>query len=289
MSRDNQREYQPGHVAKPDEGTILGHPPGLFLLFLVEMWERFSYYGMRGLLVLYLIAGLYSAKLPDGAEARFATGSVVEVTTAAGVAKGKVVRVFEDEQAADKGRMLQLSVPAADGTTESRTIALAEITAMTVGPGANPGPGWTTKTASTLYGWYTGLAYLFPIFGGIIADKLIGTHRSMVVGGLLIAIGHIVLGLSGFGALAHSDLGMSVFVAGLAIIVLGTGHFKPSVSVMVGQLYKQGDPRRDGAARGGAGPSGSPRAWRPPARSRRRGFLWRPRARRRPRATNTRS
>ena len=247
MSRDNQREFQPGHVAKPDEGTILGHPPGLFLLFFVEMWERFSYYGMRGLLVLYLIAGLYTAKLPDGAEARFATGSVVEVTTAAGVAKGKVVRVFEDEQAADKGRMLQLSVPAADGTSETRTIALAEITAMTVGAGANPGPGWTKKTASTLYGWYTGLAYLFPIFGGIIADKLIGTHRSMVVGGLLIAIGHVVLGLSGFGALAHSDVGMSVFVAGLAIIVLGTGHFKPSVSVMVGQLYKQGDPRRDGA------------------------------------------
>jgi POT family proton-dependent oligopeptide transporter len=247
MRRDDQRDFQTGHVAKPDEGTILGHPPGLFLLFLVEMWERFSYYGMRGLLVLYLIAGMYSAKLPGGAEARFATGSTVEVTTANGVEKGKVVRVIEEEHAADNARSLQMSVPLADGTSESRTIPFSAITAITVGPGANPGPGWTRKTASTLYGWYTGLAYLFPIFGGIIADKLIGTHRSMVIGGLLIAIGHIVLGLSGFGTLAHSDVGMSVFVAGLAIIVLGTGHFKPSVSVMVGQLYKQGDPRRDGA------------------------------------------
>jgi POT family proton-dependent oligopeptide transporter len=162
-----------GHgTSRAPAGTILGHPPGLFLLFLVEMWERFSYYGMRGLLVLYLIA---------------------------------------------------------------RTDAL------------NPGRGWSKADASTLYGWYTGLAYLFPIIGGIIADKLIGTHRSMLVGGLLISLGHVVLAISGLGDMAHNQLGMSVFVAGLAMIVLGTGHFKPSVSVMVGQLYRQGDPRRDGA------------------------------------------
>ncbi|MFO0832634.1 MAG: peptide MFS transporter [Phycisphaerales bacterium] len=156
--------------------TFLGHPRGLFLLFLVEMWERFSYYGMRGLLVLYLI--------------RAVTGD-------------------------DKG--------------------------------FNPGRGWSQADASTLYGWYTGLAYLFPILGGIIADKLIGTHRSMLMGGILIAIGHIILGVSGMGDLAHSQLGMTVFVMGLAVIVLGTGHFKPCVSVMVGQLYPEGDPRRDGA------------------------------------------
>lgn len=247
MSRDDRKPEQRGHVGSPDERTILGHPPGLFLLFLVEMWERFSYYGMRGLLMLYLIAGMYSARLPDGTEARFGTGSAVEVTTAAGATKGKVVRVFEEEQDGGKTRLLQLSVTGDDGTSATRTIPLSEISAVAVGEGANPGPGWSKKDASTLYGWYTGLAYLFPIFGGIIADKLIGTHRSMVVGGLLIAIGHIVLGASGFGPLAHSDVGMAVFVAGLAIIVLGTGHFKPSVSVMVGQLYKQGDPRRDGA------------------------------------------
>lgn len=163
-----------GHgTSRSPAGAILGHPPGLFLLFLVEMWERFSYYGMRGLLVLYLIA---------------------------------------------------------------RTDA-----------SFNPGRGWSKADASTLYGWYTGLAYLFPIIGGIIADKLIGTHRSMLVGGLLISLGHVVLAISGLGNMAHDHVGMSVFIAGLAMIVLGTGHFKPSVSVMVGQLYRQGDPRRDGA------------------------------------------
>ena len=159
-----------------DGPTFLGHPLGLFLLFFVEMWERFSYYGMRGLLVLYLIQAV--------------TG---------------------DEK------------------------------------GFNPGRGWSQHDASTLYGWYTGLAYLFPILGGIVADKLIGTHRSMLVGGILISIGHVILGISGIGAMAHTELGMAVFVMGLAVIVLGTGHFKPTVSVMVGQLYKQGDPRRESA------------------------------------------
>ncbi|MGE3109417.1 MAG: peptide MFS transporter [Phycisphaerales bacterium] len=109
------------------------------------------------------------------------------------------------------------------------------------------GRNWSKPTAAVLYGWYTGLAYLFPILGGIIADKLIGTHRSMLVGGVLIALGHIILGISGFGDLAYDRQGMALFIMGLAVIVLGTGHFKPCVSVMVGQLYPAGDPRRDGA------------------------------------------
>src|SRR5262245_36234306 len=159
--------------------TVLGHPPGLFLLFLVEMWERFSYYGMRGLLVLYLVHSATPA--PDAA------GFV------------------------------------------------------------NPGRGWSRADASLLYGWYTGLAYLLPIAGGLVADRFLGTHRSLVVGGLLIALGHTVLAVSGLGDLGHSQLGMSVFVLGLALIVIGTGHFKPCVSVMVGQLYPHDDPRRDGA------------------------------------------
>jgi POT family proton-dependent oligopeptide transporter len=159
--------------------TILGHPGGLFLLFLVEMWERFSYYGMRGLLVLYL----------------------VQATHPAAEASGFV----------------------------------------------NPGRGWSRSDASLLYGWYTGMAYLLPIVGGWVADRVLGTHRSMVVGGVLIALGHTVLAVSGLGALATNDVGMSVFVLGLVLIVIGTGHFKPCVSVMVGQLYGEGDPRRDGA------------------------------------------
>jgi proton-dependent oligopeptide transporter, POT family len=156
----------------PSSSTFLGHPRGLFLLFIVEMWERFSYYGMRALLVLYLI----------------------HETT-----------------------------------------------------GDNPGRGWSKADASNLYGWYTGFAYLMPLFGGMIADRLIGTHLSLIVGGIIIALGHVVLALSGFGSLAHSDLGMALFMMGLALIVIGTGHFKPTVSVMVGQLYAADDPRRDGA------------------------------------------
>ncbi|MBY0308219.1 MAG: oligopeptide:H+ symporter [Phycisphaerales bacterium] len=109
------------------------------------------------------------------------------------------------------------------------------------------GRSWVKAEANTLYGWYTGMAYLLPIIGGLIADKLIGTHRSMVVGGVLIALGHMILWASGIGTMSHSSTGMSVFVAGLALITIGTGHFKPSVSVMVGQLYPHGDPRRESA------------------------------------------
>jgi POT family proton-dependent oligopeptide transporter len=111
----------------------------------------------------------------------------------------------------------------------------------------NPGRGWSRGDASLLYGWYTGMAYLLPIVGGWIADRALGTHRSMIVGGLVIALGHTVLAVSGLGALHGTDLGMSVFVFGLALIVIGTGHFKPCVSVMVGQLYPDDDARRDGA------------------------------------------
>jgi POT family proton-dependent oligopeptide transporter len=111
----------------------------------------------------------------------------------------------------------------------------------------NPGRGWSRADASILYGWYTGLAYLLPIVGGWLADRVLGTHRSMVVGGLVIALGHTVLAVSGLGSLGTSELGMTIFVFGLALIVVGTGHFKPCVSVMVGQLYGPGDPRRDGA------------------------------------------
>lgn len=151
----------------------LKQPPGLWCLFIVEMWERFSYYGMRAILVLYLVAEW--------------------------------------------------------------------------GPGmANPGRSWTDAQASHLYGYYTGLVYLTPILGGLIADRLIGTHRSMVAGSLLIALGHVTLAISGIGEWASNHAGMSIFITGLALIILGTGHFKPCVSVMVGQLYEEHDPRRDG-------------------------------------------
>ncbi len=163
-----------------------GHPPGLWVLFITEMWERFSYYGMRALLVLYLIAS-------------------TEATLA-------------------------------DGT-----------------PNDNPGFGWQEVNAYGLYKFYTFGVYLTPLAGGWLADKFLGTHRSMLIGGWIIALGHITLaGTELFGITAGEVVTMQsstgaylTFMAGLALIVIGTGFFKPCVSVMVGQLYGEDDPRRD--------------------------------------------
>jgi len=162
-------------------------PKGLWVLFIAEMWERFSYYGMRALLVLYLIAST-SDELAEGA------------------------------------------------------------------PNPNPGFGWTEEAAYLLYGLYTWAVYLTPIIGGWLADLFLGTHRSMIVGGWIIAAGHILLGATElFGITAGAAVtlqtgpgALTCFIAGLVLIIVGTGFFKPCVSVMVGQLYGVGDVRRDG-------------------------------------------
>jgi POT family proton-dependent oligopeptide transporter len=133
-------------------------PPGLFLLFAVEMWERFSFYGMRAILALF------------------------------------------------------------------------------VADSARGGLGWSKADASNLVGTYGMFAYGLPVIGGYLADRFLGTHRSMVIGGLIIAAGHFCLAVPA----------KATFFAGLALIVIGTGFFKSNVSTMVGQLYPQGDRRRDG-------------------------------------------
>lgn len=133
--------------------SFFGHPRGLGLLFAAEMWERFSFYGMRALLVLYL------------------------------------VNVLE----------------------------------------------WDKVSAASLYGTYTMLVYLTPLIGGYLADRYIGTHRALLIGGAVISAGHFVLALPG----------MQAFYAGLGLVVIGTGFFKANVSTMVGQLYEAGDTRRD--------------------------------------------
>ena len=162
-------------------------PKGLWVLFIAEMWERFSYYGMRALLVLYLIAST-SEELANGA------------------------------------------------------------------PNVNPGFGWTEDAAYLLYGLYTWAVYLTPILGGWLADRFLGTHRSMILGGWIIAAGHITLaGTELFGITAGEAVTLQTgpgallcFVAGLVLIIIGTGFFKPCASVMVGQLYTGADVRRDG-------------------------------------------
>jgi len=147
------------------KGEFLGHPKGLYLLFATEMWERFSYYGMRALLVLTLVAG-----------------------------------------------------------TEA----------------ANPGFGWGQGDALRLYGLYTALVYLTPLFGGWLADNYIGQRKSVIIGGLVMAAGQFVLAYSLPGSIA-------LFYVGLALLIIGNGFFKPNISTMVGDFYAEGDARRDGA------------------------------------------
>ena len=176
----------PGETELEAPPTTTGHPKGLWVLFITEMWERFSYYGMRALLVLYLIAST-NETLPDGSA------------------------------------------------------------------NMNPGFGWDADRAYHLYALYTWAVYLTPIAGGWLADKFLGTHRSMLIGGWIIALGHITLAATElFGVSAGDVVGMNAstgayitFMAGLWLIIIGTGFFKPCVSVMVGQLYAPGDPRRD--------------------------------------------
>ncbi len=139
---------------------LFGHPVGLYVLFFTEMWERFSYYGMRAILVLYLVSATQ---------------------------------------------------------------------------GGNAGLGWTNAEALALYGWYTMLVYVASIPGGIIADKLLGQKKTVLVGGIVLVAGH--------GILAVEE--MWAFYTGLGLIIAGVGMLKPNISTMVGGLYKEGDIRRD--------------------------------------------
>lgn len=135
-----------------------GHPRGLSTLFFTEMWERFSYYGMRGFLILYAVAPL-----------------------------------------------------------------------------ANGGLGFDVAHGASIYKWYTSSVWLTPIIGGIVADRLLGQYRSVLLGGTIIAIGHFTLA---FKALPS-------FYLGLTLIALGTGLLKPNISTIVGSLYEPGDAKRD--------------------------------------------
>lgn len=179
-------EETKGLAHGPKEPFDDKQPPGLWVLFITEMWERFSYYGMRALLVLYLVA------------------------------------------------------------STARTLESGE-------PNANPGFGWAEEDAYLLYGVYTFMVYVTSIFGGMVADKFFGTHRSLLVGGSIIALGHVALALTELFSIApgaavsmqSSPGALVMFLFGLALIIIGTGFFKPCVSVMVGQLYRENDPRRD--------------------------------------------
>ena len=192
-------DREPGGGVPPSE-IETQQPPGLWVLFITEMWERFSYYGMRALFVLFLIASV-----------------------------DKFVPMTTSDASGSAGQ------------------------AAVVQENFNPGFGWEKDDAYTLYGVYTFMVYLTSIFGGMIADRLLGTHRSMLFGGWIIALGHIVLAAMVFfpyelGTTVNESHGygaLMCFLVGCTLIIIGTGFFKPCVSVMVGQLYKKNDPRRD--------------------------------------------
>jgi len=136
-----------------DQRQFFGHPRGLSTLFFTEMWERFSYYGMRGFLILYMTKAL----------------------------------------------------------------------------------GFTDQHAGLAYGNYVSSVWLTPIIGGFIADRWLGQYRSVLIGGIIIALGHFTLAF-------HP---LPFLYVGLTLIVLGTGLLKPNISTIVGSLYEPGDERRD--------------------------------------------
>ena len=166
-------------TAAKSEATWLGHPRGLFVLFMTEMWERMSYYGMRSLLVLYMVNHLFIQ--PDVGE-----------------------RV--------------LGFTALKGALEAAF-----------------GPLATQALSSQVYGLYTGFVYFTPFFGGMLADRLLGRRKAVIVGGVLMAIGHFLMAAE------------NLFFPALMFLILGNGCFKPNISTQVGGLYPPGDPRRDSA------------------------------------------
>ncbi len=157
---------------------LFGHPRALSYLFATEMWERFSYYGMRALLVLYMVRYLLE---PQRA------GSVVGLASF----KSALEAVF--------------------------------------------GPLAMQPLASQIYGFYTGLVYLTPILGGLLADRALGQRRTVILGATLMAIGHFMM------AFEH------LFLLALIVLILGNGTFKPNISTQVGALYAPSDRRRDRA------------------------------------------
>src|SRR3984893_18078615 len=157
---------------------LFGHPRGLTFLFATEMWERFSYYGMRALLVLYMVKLLLLPGHADNVIGLAALRSLFESVS---------------------------------GSVDVQPLS------------------------SHIYGLYTGLVYLTPVFGGMLADRVLGQHRTILLGAAMMAIGHFMMAFE------------PLFLLALTTLILGNGAFKPNMSAQVGGLYAPGDRRRDRA------------------------------------------
>ncbi len=165
-------------LAETTPRDAFGHPRALGHLFGTEMWERFSYYGMRSLLVLYMVNHLLDPR---------------------------------------------------------RAGEVAGLETLRRGLGAVFGPLEIQPFASQIYGLYTGLVYLTPLFGGLLADRWLGQKRTVVLGACLMAAGHFMMAFE------------PLFLVALTLLILGNGAFKPNMVTQVGRLYAPGDARRDRA------------------------------------------
>jgi POT family proton-dependent oligopeptide transporter len=171
----DRTESLPAGAAK---GELFGHPLGLTYLFATEMWERFSYYGMRSLLVLYMTKYLLLGEHSSAVIGLLGVKRALEA-------------VF--------------------------------------------GPLDVQPLSSQIWGFYTGLVYFTPIFGGLLADRVLGQRRTVIVGAVLMAFGHFMMAVE------------NLFLFALLALILGSGCFKPNISTQVGGLYAPGDHRRDRA------------------------------------------
>ncbi len=225
MSTEATAEWQ-GPASKK---TIMGHPVGLFVLFFTEMWERFSYYGMRGLLKLYMVNYLFITLRQTYQGKAYDAAGDPDSIIGWGLIKSLLPAV---EPAALSKCVAEKSALLMKGDADAGIAGLAQDVAMNL---ANQTCS-VSPNASVLYGFYTGFVYLTPVLGGLIADRYLGQKKSVYVGAALMAIGQFTL----FGS-------ESLFFIGLLLLIIGNGFFKPNISTQVGNLYPPGDPRRDGA------------------------------------------
>ncbi|MRG92247.1 peptide MFS transporter [Polyangium spumosum] len=224
-----EKPAEPGFQGPKSKKEILGHPAGLFVLFTTEMWERFSYYGMRGLLKLYMVNFLFvTIRQRYQGQAYDATGNPGDVLGWSFI-RGLLPQV----DPATLGQCVNDKVTALVQGDPTKNIApMAADVARSVAEQTCA----MQPVASTIYGWYTGLVYLTPLFGGFMADRYLGQKRSVYLGGTLMALGQFTL-------FANENL----FFVGLLLLIIGNGFFKPNISTQVGNLYPPGDKRRDGA------------------------------------------
>ncbi len=215
---------EPQWVGPKSKKEVIGHPAGLFVLFTTEMWERFSYYGMRGLLKLYMVNFLFvTYRQRFQGQGYDATGNPGDVWGWSFI-RGLLPSV-------DPSTLTQCVNDKVKGLVEATPPVAADMARSIAEQTCAMQP-----VASTIYGWYTGLVYLTPLLGGFMADRYLGQKRSVYLGGTLMALGQFIL----FGA-------ENLFFVGLLFLIVGNGFFKPNISAQVGNLYPPGDKRRDGA------------------------------------------